>query len=399
MTSFAAPRRDGAVIDLVERIGGDEALTAAELGPLDAAAAAALPRFWAAYEQHWRGFCGARLDPMFWHLDHPARLTGAVRDSAGAPWLVVGTGPSLAPALPDLRRLRARVHLITSPRGAEVLASAGLVPDLVLVEHQTALDAQLSIGERLHRPSPTLARVPLVAADARTPAALLAGVAPDRLFVPDPWPAWGLWPATAVSLGLSAGAGAVGLIGVDLGTRAQPDPLHAPLRDLLGLLARFAAVPCFDLGATGASKDGWSLVSPGALAPGGAVEPLRLDARPWSTPAAREARARQAWRRLAPLAALAAATLATAGLVRDGDRSARTCARLREGFEQLLAAGRGPGPRADAQDVLGLSFLPRYWRHSPNLSLGPLLWRAAALASHELLQQHRSLGQRLERAA
>ena len=399
MTVHARPGRAGAVVDLVARIGHDHALTAADLGPLDAAGAAAAPWFWAAYEQHWRGFCGARLDPMGWQLAHPARLTGAVRVGAGAPVLVVGTGPSLAPALPDLRRLRRAVHLITSPRGADVLASAGLVPDLVVVEHQTALDAQFSLGEQSHRPSQVLARVPFVAAEARTPAALLAGVPADRLFVPDPWPAWGLWPATAVSLGLAAGAGAVGLVGVDLGTRARPDPLHAPLRDLLGLLARFAGVPCLDLSASGAVKAGWTPATLEALAAGGGVEPLRLDARPWLTLTARESRARQAWHRLTPLVAHGATTLAAASLVRDGDRSLHARDRMLAGFEQLLAAGDDLDTRIDVQDVLGLSFLPRFWRRVPDPALGAHLWRAAALASHELLQQHRTLGQRLERAA
>ena len=57
-----------------------------------------------------------------------------------------------------------------------------------------------------------------------------------------------------------------------------------------------------------------------------------------------------------------------------------------------------PQIRVDVQEGLGASFLPRYWRTAPDPSLGEGLWRAAALASHELVQQHRSLGVLLERA-
>ena len=385
-----------AMLDVVERLGRDQAMMPGDLGPPAPEAAAAL---WAAYQQHWNGFCGARLDPMFWALTHPARLTGAVQVADGAASVVVGTGPSLAAALPTLRRLRTALHLITSPRGAEALARAGLVPDLIVVEHQTALDAQFSVSDRSHRGSRAPAPAPLVAADVRTPAELVAGVANDRLFVPDPWPSWGLWPATAVALALRAGAGGVGLVGIDLGSAAHPDPGQAPLRDLLGLLARHASVPCHDLGAGGAGKPHWISSTVEAVAAGRAVEPMRLDARPWLTPAERRCRAAETWRRLGPLATLAAATLAAAGAVRDGNRSDRACHRLCDGLERLQAAGRDLEARIDVQDGLGVSFLPRLWRTPPDAGLGPLLWRAAALASHELVAQHRTLGQRLELGA
>lgn len=398
VTPVAVTRGD-AVLDLVERIGADRALVPADLGPLTRNAAAALPAFWAAYERHWRGFCGARLDPMFSALTHPARRTGAVRVASGAPVVIVGTGPSLAPALPALVRLRPALHLVTSPRGAEVLAEAGVVADLVVIEHQTALDAQFSVGERAHRASRGLAAVPLVAADARTPAALVEGVACDRLFVPDPLPTWGLWPATAVALALGAGAARVGLLGVDLGTRAEPDAAHAPLAELLGLLAGATAVPCVDLGPRGAAKAHWTPGTLDALAADGAVEPLLLEARSWLSPSARRERALASWHRLTPLVAQAADTLAAAVVVRDGERSPQACRRLAIHLESLLAAGGTPETRVDVQEGLGASFLPRYWRTAPDLSLGPLLWRAAALASHELLRQHRTLGVVLEQAA
>ena len=402
MTGLHAPvtgTRAEAVLDLVERIGTDRAFMPADLGPLTPEAAAALPAFWAAYERHWGGFCGARLDPMFSALDHPARYRGRLRAGTGAPVVIVGTGPSLAPALPALRRCRRAVHLVTSPRGAEVLAEAGLVPDLVLIEHQTALDAQFSVGERAHRPGSVLAAVPLVAAEARTPAALLEGVATDRLFVPDPQPTWGLWPATAVALAIGAGAARVGIVGIDLGTHALPDAAQAPLADLLGLLAGTSSVPCLDLGATGAAKAHWTPATFDTLGDSGPLGPLSLDARPWRTPSARYAEALATWHRLAPLVAQAADTLDAAVAVRDGDRSPQACSRVARALGDLLAAGATPGTRVDVQEGLGAAFLPRYWRTAPHLSLGASLWRAAALASHELLRQHRTLGVVLEQAA
>jgi hypothetical protein len=402
MTDAAAPvtvpRVDG-VLDLVERIGADRALVPDELGVMMPAATAALPAFWAAYMRHWGGFCGARLDPMFSALRHPACQTGSLRIASGESVVIVGTGPSLAPALPALRRLRRALHLVTSPRGAEALAEAGVVPDLVVIEHQTALDAQFSVGERTHRPSRALADVPLVATDARTPAALVDDVLAERLFVPDPLPTWGLWPATAVALALAAGAARVGLVGIDLGTRTLPDAAQVPLADLLGLLAGTAAVPCVDLGATGAMKAGWTPGTLEALAAGGPVAPLTLAARPWLTPSARHERAVDVWRRATPLVAEAADALAAAVAVRDGDRSPRACGRLVRALDALLAAGAAPRIRADVQEGLGASFLPRYWRTAPERSRGPSLWRAVALASHELVQQHRTLGAVLERAA
>lgn len=385
------------MLALFARIGRDHAIAHEELSPLDPAVSAALPRMWAAYEQHWRRFSGSQLDPQFSHLDHPARITGTVRVTDGAPVVVVGTGPSLTSALPDLRRLRSGLHIFTSPRGAEVLASAGIVPDLVLVEHQSALDAHFSLRDQPHRPSQGLA--PLVAADSRTPAALLRDVPADRLFVPDPLPTWGLWPATAVSLGLLSGARSLALLGIDLGSRERPDPLQAPLRDLLDLLAAETSVACLDLGSSGARKPHWLGATLEHIAAGGAVQPLRLEARPRPPAAARHADALAAWQRLAPLAADALVTFNAACQVRDGDTSARGQATMVDGFDRLLSAGAATAARIDVQDTLGASFLPRFWRTPPDPALGGLLWRPAALASHELVHQHRALGQRLERGA
>jgi hypothetical protein len=380
---------------LFERIGRDHALVVDDLGGLDARARAEARLLWAAYDDHWRRLCGSRLDPQFWRLDHPARWAGSVAVSDGAPVVIVGTGPSLRSVLPELRRVRRAVHLFTSPRGTAALAEAQMVPDLVLVEHQTPLDAHFSAQDLSHRTTHALDRVPLVATDARTPAALLTGVSTDRILVLDPLPTWGLWPATAAALALSSGAQAVALAGIDLGTHQRPDPLQGPLRALLALLAAGADVDCVDVGAGGASKPGWPAAALDAMAPGGTASALVLTRRPWLTVQARYEAARACHRRLAPLAADAVATLETACLVRDGDHSPATGAALWDGLARLLAAGQRLEMRMDVQDGLGASFLPRLWRTPPDIALGAQLWRPAALAAHELVGQYAALDRRL----
>lgn len=386
-----------AVLEVFERIGRDHALAADAL-PDSLHDCAALPRLWAIYDRHWRRFCGAHLDPQFSRLTHPARLTGAVVSYDRAPVVIVGTGPSLRNAIPTLRQVREAVHLFTSPRGADALAEAGLTPDLVVVEHQTPLDAHFSTRGLSHRHTDSLGRVPFVAADARTPAALLSGVNLERLFVPDPLPTWGLWPATSVALALAAGARSIALLGIDLGTAEHPDPSQAPLQSLLELLAAHAGVPCLDAGEGGAPKRHW-FPTPLVLLAGATRQPLALQSRPWTTAAVRYATASAAWQRALPIIEEAAGTVSAACAVRDGDGSANTRSKLQGGFEALMAAGASPATRQDLQDGLGISFLPRYWRHAPDLSIGAQLWRPAALAAHELLHQHHHLGARLRRAA
>jgi hypothetical protein len=343
---------------------------------------------WAAYDEHWRRFCAARLDPSFWRLDHPAQRTGAIAIDDAAPVVIVGAGPSLRTVMPRLAAARDRLHLITSPRGCDALAGEGLVPDLVLIEHQTPLDAMFSISDLAHRPLRAMARVPLVAATANTPDALLDDISLGALFVPDPLPSWGLWPATAAAMAIAAGARSIGLAGVDLGTYDHPDPAHAPLRRLLELIASHGRAVCFDAGLGGAAKRGWEQ-SARALDGDGPARPLSLAARPWTTIDERRGRASACAQRLAPLVAHAHATLQAAGRVRDGDRSAVTeVARL---FAVLLASGQDPAVRLDLQEGLGVSFLPRYWRTPPDPAIGAGLWRAAAMSAHEIVRQHGAL--------
>lgn len=381
-------------LTLFEIVGSDRTLSAdaiAPLGPGSLDYSGAMSALWDAYTKQFRRFTGARLDPQFNRLDHPARLTGSLVVTDGAPVVIVGTGPSLRQTIPELRLVRPGVHLFTSPRGADALGEFGLIPDLVLAEHQTPLDAQFSVQDRWHRRRHAISRVPWVAADPRTPAALLEGVSTDRLFVPFPLPSWGLWPATAVALALGSGSRAVALLGIDLGAGEHPDPAHVPLRTLLEWLGAHTGVSCVDAGPSGAPKAHWSPDSLEALAAGGAAAPLVVSTRPWMDRTERLTAAVRLADGLEPLAAQASATLAAASHVRDGDVSAVALAALRDNLTRLLAVGERLENRIDVQEGLGASFLPRYWRVPPDPSLGAQLWRPAALAAHEVVELHRSL--------
>ena len=257
---------------------------------------------------------------------------------------------------------------------------------------QTPLDAHFSVQELSHRPHRWPREVSWVATDRRTPAALVRGVQRERLVVLDPLPTWGLWPATAVALALRAGAATVGLLGIDLGTADVPDARHRPLLDLLGLLAFDASARCVDLGANSASKAGWTSVTLDAcVANGSPRRALEFDLAPLPEPVGDRDAAREAWQRLRGCANEGEAALAIAARVRDGDHSPAAVSALSDALDRLLAFGADAGCRRDAQEQLGCSFLPRYWRTPPEPSLGPLLWRPVALTAHELVQQHRTL--------
>src|SRR5262249_3297228 len=136
----------------------------------------------------------------------------------GVPLVIVGTGPSLDGGAEELRRVRSRVLVATSLRGAIALQARGLHADLVLVEHQSVFDAQISLEEQRHTASMRLNAETMVLAEAATPQALLTQCQASRLLVAATLPTWGLWPATLVAVGLEADLPGVGLLGIDLGT-------------------------------------------------------------------------------------------------------------------------------------------------------------------------------------
>ena len=380
-----------------ELIGSDRFLTPAEVQhatephPLLSAA-------WDIYRQQFGAFTGAAIDPLFHRLSHPATRCGVVGLGNGTSVVIVGTGPSLEPNLDALKRLKGRVRIFTSPRGAEALLPHGIVPDLVLVEHQTALDTHHSARHLADAVREVLPACPLIAADWRTSAALLRGVSPDVLFVPEPLPTWGLWPATAAAMAIDAGASRIALLGIDLGTATRPDPAQAPLTALLGLLARLAPIVALDCGA-GAPKRGWVRVSLAEAA----GEPVAGICDVHAVAAPRKAvRADQGRAALAAHAAVvdeARHLMEFAGLARSGKRV--PAALLRAGAAALMDWRNDAGVRRFAQETLGLSFLPRLWRVQIDLSLGDALWRPVMLATHELVRQAEALdaATQIERAA
>ena len=380
-----------------QRIGTDRYLSTAPLAQADPHPL--LPAAWDVYWRHFGGFTGSTLDPLFHRLSHPARQCGSVRLDPATSVVVAGTGPSLRAGIARLQAIRQRVRIFTSPRGAEALLPHGIVPDLVLVEHQTALDAHHSQRHARDSGTDALAACPLVAADWGTPAAMLRGVREDALFVPSPLPTWGLWTATAVAMAIDAGARRVALLGVDLGTADAVDPVHQPLVALLALLARLAPVVALDCG-DGAHKPGWVRASIGEA--GGADVSGRCELSSHRAPRVgeRAEECREALRRQESMLARARAALALATEVRAGRASGAEDA-LRETVADIMAWREDEGVRIFAQEHLGLAFLPRLWRIGVDTGPGVRLWRPVMLATHELVRQAEALDAaiRMARAA
>ncbi|MBI2188337.1 MAG: DUF115 domain-containing protein [Acidobacteria bacterium] len=380
------------VPEIFRVIGSDRCLTAAEA----ASAAEAHPltaTAWDVYAQLFRCFTGSTLDPQFHYLSHPATRTGAVRLNADEAVVIVGTGPSLPSQIDALVRARDHLRLFTSLRGAEALLGHGIVPDLVLIEHRTALDAHDSARQLADCSEPVLARCPLVAADWRTPPALLASVAPAALFVPSRLPTWGLWPATAAALAVDAGASAVALLGIDLGTPTAPDPAHAPLKAVLELLAQLVPAATYDCGAGGVPKRGWAQMQLEEIA--GARVWARLETEMYLAPhrAQRLRNARAARAELVPILERAA-SLETLALKARALRG-RWAPALEAGIDEIMSWRDDARVRILLQESLGVSFLPRFWRIGIAPSVGAALWRPLLLATHEMMAQAGALSSEL----
>jgi len=350
---------------------------------------------WSLYRTGFGGYCETRLDPQGHRLVHPARHVGMLESLRDERVLVFGTGPSALAAVGTVARMRDRLRLFTSPRGAEVLAACGIVPDLVVVEHRTAVDAHHAARHLRDANADPLGTASLVAAEWRTPRALLAGVPLDRLYVPDPLPTWGLWPATAVALAAAAGAARIGLLGIDLGSARQPDPVFAPLARLLGLLARLVSCETIDCAPGAARKPGWSVEGLEAMASDGSLARLRVRRRPAPTTAERLGAARQTLDRLRPLVERARHIL-TLGL---RARAGWHVAGLDDAVSEILSWAGDRDARIDLQEGLGLSFLPRFWRTGIDSDLGRALWRPLVLAMHELTAQADRLDAMTKRVA
>jgi hypothetical protein len=370
-------------------LGSDRYLTPAEVEratdshPL-------IPTAWDAYRQHFHEFAGTALDPLFHRLTHPSRRYGSIHLESGTAVVIVGTGPSLRRNIARLKQLEGRVRIFTSPRGAEALLPHGIIPDLVLVEHQTALDAHHSARHLGDCPDEVLSACPLVAADWRTPAALLRGVSGDALFVPASLPTWGLWTATAAAMAVEAGASRVALLGVDLGTAAEPDAAHLPLAAVLALIARLAPVVMLDCGAGGSTKRGWlkaSIEEAAGVSVAGVCDISTHHAPPMQE---RFEEARAALAAHGRLVEHARGLLALAAETRTGN--IRPLAHLDAAVREMMAWRQEMPVRLFAQECLGLSFMPRLWRLGIDPALGRAMWRPLMLAMHELVRQADELG-------
>jgi hypothetical protein len=337
---------------------------------------------WDLYQTRFGGYCETRLDPLFHRLEHPAHSVGRLQGDA-APVLVVGTGPSLAASAGELRRLRSRIRVATSPRGAEALRTFDIVPDLVFVEHRGALDAHHTARYWRDGRVNVLKSAPLVAADWRTPLPLLEGLG-MRLFVPDSVPTWGSWPATLVTMALQAGAARVGLLGIDLGTAAALDPAYAPLAGLLEFIARWSPAPTLDCGAQGASKTGWPIRPLEELAADGPVPPFTADLRRAPSRESRRTAARSLLSRAEDCIERARAILDEALRAKAGFSRPAV---LQAAAVEMHAWSTSRTLRIDLQEGLGVSFLPRLWRSGISTQLGSALWRPVLLAAHELVRQ------------
>jgi hypothetical protein len=374
---------------LLTDVGADRYASRDELAWPSDRYTAWLDDVWHVYHEQFDGFTGSRLDPEFDRFTHPAQSWGSPRIDRGTTLLVVATGPSLAAEIEPLRRVRDRALVATSPRGAEALAAFGLTADLIVVEHASALDAHTAVDGITHG---EWMRHAWVAAELRTPRELLTGVPERQLFVPQAWPGWGLWPATAVALGLAAGAGRIGLLGVDLGSPLGVAPEFMPLAALLGLLARTGVAPCVDYGSHGAVKEGWTPGDLSRLEASPRARPLHVDT--WPIGARHFVMEAARWRAAAePLVMRARQALAMAIIARDGGgpEPARMAADI------MRSWGADAALRTTLQEMLGVTFLPRIWRAGIDLQHPERLWRPVILAVHELVAQVDRLDALLER--
>jgi GT2 family glycosyltransferase len=358
-------------------VGADRYLTHAEL-PVEAAAATRT--IWEVYDRLFGRFTGAGLDPLFHRFAHPpARRLAAPAFPRGVPVVIAGAGPSLDHSVPELRRIRDRVLVASSWRGALALQSHGLHADLVLVEQQNVFDAQAAADDRRFSEPARLHPSTKVLAQPATPPDLLKDLDADACRLAEGLPTWGLWPATMAALALEANVPAVGLV-------LEPPP--PPLLALLELIAQAAPGACRECVSGNPAKRGWTRTSLQSFAENWAAQASNVRELTWrherpNTLLLEEARHDLATMRpLLPDAheALAVALQARAGNV-PRDRS------LTRAIELMLAWGADPHLRTVLQRGLGLSFLPRFWRTGIRIGADPQLWRPLVLALHELTTQ------------
>lgn len=369
--------------DLIASIGTDRYLTVDDLGSGSFSRDAAVT--WNTYRTHFDGFAGACLDPQFARLTHRATHAGIPRVHPGTAVVIAGAGPSLKHAAPELVRLRGHVSIWTSPRGAEALAAHDLTPDLLLVQHQNDLDAYLSVRHVRDRNGVTpIDHAPAVLAESRTPAALISRVPAARLAAFNGACGWGLWPASLAWLAASAGAEAIALAGIDLGTALAPDPAHESLRALLRLLADTTNAVTIDAG--GADKPGWVREPIARVAGGAGSRTVVMERTPWPGPEMRLEALDAGLVGLREALESAREFRVLALEARAAHRRGAAEGRLADAWMTLLAWRRAPAMRAAFQENLGVRFLPQFWRQPAPSVAGPL-WRPVLLTTDEIVRQ------------
>lgn len=376
---------------IVDEIGADRYLALDEIE-----AEGELGRFaelaWDVYQRSFDQFTGAGADPFFYRFDNTHIPSGRPTSESALSILVVGTGPSLETGIDQLLRMRHRVLIFTSLRGAEALAKLGVTADLVVLEHSGSLEAELSARNwsftesRVHTD-----RISWIACEERTPKSMIQSLDNGRLFIPKVT-GWGLWPATAVIMALKMNAERVGLLGIDLGTGDAPEPGFAPLVALLSLLASIAPNRLCDCGSAGVLKPGWPKDSLESFAP--ERESPSLDVLLTPRPTTHE--------RLRDCSRLVDAMRSFIEEARIGLESAhQACTRkqaeeaesMRAWIAHMMTWRYDLQLRQQLQEGLALSFLPRLWRTGIDLSDNRRLWRPVLLCLSEVVMQYDRLHQ------
>ncbi|MBI2839740.1 MAG: radical SAM protein [Acidobacteria bacterium] len=347
-----------------------------------------LSHAWSAYAAHFGRFTGARLDPLHNRLDNAVVPLGRLRIPAGDLILVVGTGPSLHAAIGELKNRRGFFHLVTSLRGADALAGYGIEPDLVLIEHQSCLEAELSARERAGR---LCVGSGWMAIEPKTPPSLFAHARAGRVFIPEIWLGWGLWPATAVATALGAGATCIGLLGIDLGDAGGVTPAFRPLAALLSVLSHIPGITFVDCGESAAPKPGWSRRPLSECVTKRVTSEATVDLTDGPTADDRLVRERDSLEALRPRVANA-----RQGLLQAQGGASVASSTLRPLLDEVLRWGDDSAVRHTLQETLGLSFLPRFWRTGIDYRQHPAhLWRPTILALEEMVSQANALEAKL----
>lgn len=371
-------------------MGSDRHLIDRELHDVDGSV---LGDAWTVYSNYFDRFTGSRMDPQFARLDHPASCIAQPKVAPDTTIVIAGSGPSLAERAADLRRLRQRLSIWTSIRGAEALAAHGITADLIAVQHSTDLDAYFTTRHLRDRDGVNpLSTAPVVLAEPKTPAALLKHVDPQRLAAFDPAYGWGLWPASLAWMACGSGAGAVSLVGIDLGDATERiDALQQPLASLLRLIALGAPIATVDAG-SGPTKVGWSKRALDATVGAIGSSAVELDRSPSASLDERRAALEDILIEIDDHIDAAAMFQARALECRAaGDR--RQEGPLGEAWQILLSWRESPSMRVAFQEGLGVRFLPRFWRE-PNGVAGPV-WRPVLLAVDEIVRQAQTARARL----